>query len=120
MPTSLGTITICRITPQQMWYRLSCRVADRPAQYLLWHPKFHQLVGNTALCAIVVNPDFAIFDIHMDETTIFAMLLVPTCVYKLVMVTFRIKNQLQLYLAIGGLVMAMPLNHLSNILAILI
>ena len=68
----------------------------------------------------MLNPDFAIFDIHMDETTILAMLLVPTCMYKLVMVTFRIKNQLQFYLAIGWLVMAMPLNHLSNILTILI
>jgi hypothetical protein len=67
-----------------------------------------------------LNPDFAFFDIHVDETAILTTMLVPTRVHELVMVAFRIKNQLQFYLAIGRLVAAVPPNHLLHILTILV
>jgi hypothetical protein len=40
--------------------------------------------------------------------------------HELIMVALRVKNQLQFHLAIGGLVTAMPLNHLLNVLTILL
>src|SRR6266446_945194 len=84
------------------------------------YPEFHQLVGYAALGTIVLNPDFAIFDVHMDETAILATILGPTRMHELVMVALRIKNQLQFHLTIGRLVSAMLPNHCLNVLAILV
>lgn len=62
---------------------------------VLRHPTIYQFISNTALGAVVLNPNFAVLNIHMQHTTIDPPLIREAHMNHLIVVAFCIKNQLR-------------------------
>ncbi len=58
------------------------------------YASFHQFVGDAAFGAVVLNPDFAVFDVEVQNAAVDSTLVGPTDVDNLVAVSLGIENRL--------------------------
>jgi hypothetical protein len=72
----------------------------------------NQVIGNSTLSAIVLNPDLVVFDIDMDKTPIHSLPLVPSNSREQIMITNRIKKELSFEIPIRWFYLAIPLQDL--------
>jgi len=77
------------LTHHQTLYIAFYMVLGMPAQCLILARRVPLLLISIS-SSIVLNPDFFILNVYVDDTTIYAAILIPTCMYNL-MVAFSIK-----------------------------
>jgi hypothetical protein len=93
---------------------------ERQHDVLFWHAERDQVIGNPTFCAIVLNPDLVILDIDVHEAAMYSVLLIPTHNGELVMVTDRVKDELQLDITVRWLELTVLFQHLLDMTAVVI
>jgi len=85
----------------------------------LWNTLFNQTIGNAFFRSIVLNPDFPVADINVEQGTVDALELIPANAQELIMVPGRINDQFHFYLTIRRLYRGVLLQDLLDQPAIL-
>jgi hypothetical protein len=77
-------------------------------------------LGDRRFCTVVLNSDFAILDIKVQDETKNAFLIFPADVGKLVMIVFGVTNNFSFYVIRVGVGMGLFGENLLNYLAVLL
>jgi hypothetical protein len=89
---------------------------------LFGYAEFDELVGNACFSAIVLYPDFVLFDVEVEDAAEGSFVIAPTDVQELVVIVFAIEEGLDFVFVCGsGLDDALGTfgKELANVLAIL-
>src|SRR5712691_7456036 len=82
---------------------------------VLGHAQLHQLVGQSSLCTVLLNPDLVIADIHMQHTLIDTMQLLPAHQEQLIMLALRVVERLHFHTRTRRIALGMALQQLLHI-----
>jgi hypothetical protein len=84
------------------------------------HPQFQEFGGNANFGAIVLNPDFAVFDVEVETTAMGTSIAAPACVEQEVVVMFCVTYDLRFNFGLVGLTLCPFGEQLPNPLTILL
>jgi len=73
-----------------------------------------QLISNTNLSAIILNPNLVTLEIDMNRTSINPPILVPTCPNHLIMFPLFVKTRVSFYFPIGRFSLAIFSENFFN------
>ena len=90
----------------------------RENDVVFWDPCFDQALGDPFFGTIVLNPDFAVFNVDMEETTVNPLVPIPAHGHQLIMIADGVDNLLDLNLAIRGSIRAVFLQQVLNMVPI--
>lgn len=78
--------------------------------FLTRHTCLNQLVSNPILCAVMLNPDFAIPNIQMQDTTMNPVITTPTGMDQFIMIPLLIYHYFDIYIPMRWFVPGIFLN----------
>ena len=79
-----------------------------------WNTFFHQNIGNLYFCSIILNPNFIINDINVNQYSKNAFILIPSCMKNLIMILIGIKASQDLDFPISRLYIAIVFENFLN------
>jgi hypothetical protein len=81
---------------------------------VLWYPGGNELFRDRSICAIKLDPDFAVFDIKVNHRSMYTSMCILSQVNDFIMILFGIDNCFSFNLAIRGLISRILLDHFAD------
>jgi len=90
----------------------------RQDNILARYTEFYQTIRNPLFWSIVLDPDFLIPNIEVENAAMNTLMFIPAHRQQLVVIACGVHNRLQLDLTVGGLVLAVFVNDLLQVVTI--